>query len=181
MSTDTPTIGQARPLPYSKSVGAVVRVVAVIALLVTIYYILPLDRATAGVAIAALAGGLAGLAVLVVIQIRAVLASPFPVLRAVEALTTSAVLFLLLYAAAYVALSGASTDNFGQALTHTDALYFTVTTFSTVGFGDVTPKTQIARLVVTGQMIADLAFLGIVIKALSAAARRTSLRKKQDS
>jgi len=38
--------------------------------------------------------------------------------------------------------------------------YFTVTVFSTVGFGDITAKTEAARLVVTGQMIVDLVASG---------------------
>ena len=45
-------------------------------------------------------------------------------------------------------------------LTRTDALYFTVTTFTTVGFGDIIPASQGARLVVTAQMILDLLVLG---------------------
>ena len=45
---------------------------------------------------------------------------------------------------------------FGEHLSHTDGPYFAVTVFSTVGFGDITAKTEGARLAVTGQMIADL-------------------------
>jgi hypothetical protein len=44
--------------------------------------------------------------------------------------------------------------------------------FSTVGFGDITAKTQTARLVVTGQMIADLIILGLAIKVITGAVRR---------
>ena len=51
--------------------------------------------------------------------------------------------------------------SFSQQLTHTDALYFTVTVFATVGFGDITAKTEAARLVVTGQMIIDLIIIGM--------------------
>jgi hypothetical protein len=51
-------------------------------------------------------------------------------------------------------MAGMSASAFGERLTHTDGLYFTVTVFSTVGFGDITAKSQAARLVVTGQMIA---------------------------
>jgi hypothetical protein len=41
-----------------------------------------------------------------------------------------------------------------------------VTAFSTVGFGDITIKTQAARLAVTGQTIADLVILGLAIKII---------------
>jgi hypothetical protein len=65
-----------------------------------------------------------------------------------------------------------SASNFGGRLIHTDGLYFTVTVFSTVGFGDITAKTQAARLVVTGQMIADLVILGLAIKIIVGAVSR---------
>jgi hypothetical protein len=37
------------------------------------------------------------------------------------------------------------------------AMYFTVTVFSTVGFGDITAKTDLARTLVTVQMLVNLA------------------------
>ena len=36
----------------------------------------------------------------------------------------------------------------------------TVTVFSTVGFGDISPKSEAARVVLMGQMLGDLAVLG---------------------
>jgi hypothetical protein len=42
---------------------------------------------------------------------------------------------------------------------------------ATVGFGDITAKTETARLVVTGQMIADLIYLGVAIKVIAGAVR----------
>ena len=77
----------------------------------------------------------------------------------------------VLFASAYVVLAAISASNFGGHLSHTEGLYFTVTVFSTVGFGDITPKTETARLVVTGQMIADLIILGIAIKVIVGAVR----------
>ena len=50
-------------------------------------------------------------------------------------------------------------------LTRTDMLYFAVTVFSTVGFGDITAASQFARLVVTGQMVLDLLVLGLLVRA----------------
>ena len=65
-----------------------------------------------------------------------------------------------------------SASNFGGRLTHTDGLYFAVTVFSTVGFGDITAKTQASRLVVTGQMITDLVILAFAVKIILGAVRR---------
>ena len=44
-----------------------------------------------------------------------------------------------------------------QPLTRADALYFAVTVFSTVGFGDITPESEAARVVLIVQMLGDLA------------------------
>jgi hypothetical protein len=87
---------------------------------------------------------------------------------------------LLLFASAYAVLSTISVRNFGQPLTHTDALYFTVTVFSTVGFGDITAKTDAARLVVTSQMIADLLIIGLVIRVFLGAVTLRRQRQPED-
>jgi voltage-gated potassium channel len=118
---------------------------------------------------------------LVAFQVRAIIASRFPGLRAIEALATSVPLFLALFAGTYVVIARLSPGSFTAPLSRTDALYFTVTVFSTVGFGDITAKTEIARLVVTGQMIADLVILGLAIKAIVGAVRRGRQRQPQDA
>ena len=47
-------------------------------------------------------------------------------------------------------MSTMSTSNFSKRLNHTDGRYFAVTVSSTVRIGDVTAKTDPARLVVSG-------------------------------
>jgi Ion channel len=142
------------------------------AALVVIYYLLPLDRSSTAVAITMLIIGLAVLIGLVAYQVRSIVRSRFPLLRGVEALATSIPLFLLLFAATYVVLATISAGNFSQPLSRTDAIYFTVTVFATVGFGDITAKTEVARLVVTGQMMADLIVLGLGVRVLLTAVQR---------
>ena len=137
-----------------------------------LYYLLPLDHASTSAAVTILVIGLVVFIGLVALQVRLIIRSPFPGLRAVEALATSVPLFLLLFASTYVVMAAISVGNFGGRLTHTDGLYFTVTVFSTVGFGDITAKTQAARLVVTGQMIADLVILGLAVKIIVGAVSR---------
>ena len=149
----------------------VVRVIGSIAVLVTLYYLLPLDHSSTQTAITMLLIGLAGFIALVIVHVRLIIRSPFPALRAIEALAVSIPLFLLLFAGTYVVLAAQSAADFGGHLAHTDGLYFTVTVFATVGFGDITAKTETARLVVTGQMIADLIYLGVAIKVFAGAVR----------
>ncbi|MFJ4689465.1 potassium channel family protein [Streptomyces sp. NPDC088789] len=137
------------------------------AVLVTAYYLLPLEHASAGTVALILAVGLALLIVLVVFQVRLIMFTPHPSLRAVEAVTVSVPLVLLLFASGYAAMSTISAGSFGGPMSHTAALYFTVTVFSTVGFGDITAKTDAARLVVTAQMVVNIVITGFVVKAFS--------------
>lgn len=160
---------------------SVLRVVASIAVVTALYYLLPFDRSDTGGAVTWLAAGLVVFVGLVAVQVRAIIASPFPGLRAIEALATSVSLFLALFAATYFVMARLSPGSFTAPLTRTDALYFTVTVFSTVGFGDITAKTETARLVVTGQMITDLVILGLAIKAIVGAFRRGRQRQPQDA
>jgi Ion channel len=131
------------------------------AALVAIYYLLPLDRTSTGLAIGMLVIGLVGLIGLVILQVRWIIKAANPTARAIEALATSAPIFLLLFAATYFLLGSISESNFTEPITRTDALYFTVTVFATVGFGDIAAKSELARVLVTGQMVADLVILGI--------------------
>jgi Ion channel len=163
--------------PLRVVVWAVLRAVASTVALVAIYYLLPLSHASTGAAITMLTAGLVVFLVLLAAQIRAIARSPFPGLRAVEALAISVPFFLLLFAAVYSVMAQGAAGDFSQPLTRTDALYFTVTTFSTTGFGDITAKTQVARLVVTGQMVADLIIIGIGIRAIVGAVQRGRRRR----
>jgi hypothetical protein len=156
------------------------QITGVTAVLILIYYLLPLDHSSTGTALTILAAGLAALIGLVALQLRWIVRSPFPRLRAVEALATSLPLFLLLFAATYLYLATTSASNFGERLTHTDTLYFTVTVFATVGFGDITPKSEAARLVVTGQMVLDLLILGIGARVILGAVTRARERLPED-
>ena len=149
--------------------------------LVALYYVLPFDHGSAARAVVILTLGLLTLLALVVFQVRSIIRSRYPGLRAVQALATSVPLFLLLFAATYVAMSAASDRNFSEPLTRTDALYFTITVFATVGFGDITAKTEAARLLVSGQMIANLVVLGLGVRVIVSAVDRGRQKKPADA
>jgi voltage-gated potassium channel len=148
---------------------------------VTIYYLLPLDRTSSWAAVTMLVIGLVLFIGLIAFQVRSIVRSRFPALRAIEALATSVPLFLLLFASVYVVMATISASNFGEQLTHTDGLYFTVTVFSTVGFGDITAKTEAARLVVTSQMIADLLIIGLGLRVIVGAVTRSRQQRPEDA
>jgi len=157
---------------------ALLRALASTAVLVTIYYLLPLDHSARWVAVTMLVIGLVVLIGLIAFQVRVIIKSPFPGLRALEALATSIPLFLLLFASTYVVIAAMSHSNFSQPMTHTNALYFAVTVFSTVGFGDITATTQAARLVVTGQMLADIVIVGLGARVIVGAVTRGRQRQQ---
>ena len=147
--------------------------------MVVIYYLLPLDRSSAAATVTMLVIGLVALIALIAFQVRSILGARFPGLHAVEALATSIPLFLLLFASAYLVIAAEAPGSFSQQLTHTDALYFTVTVFATVGFGDITAKAEAARLVVTGQMIIDLVIIGIGARIILGAVQRSRQRRPE--
>jgi voltage-gated potassium channel len=146
---------------FRKVLTTLLRALGSTVALVAIYYLLPLDNTSTGVVVGILAIGLLALVVLIIFQVRSIVKATYPALRAVGALATSVPLFLLLFAATYFVMGGISVRNFSEPLTRTDALYFTVTVFSTVGFGDITATTEGARALVTGQMVAGIVIVGI--------------------
>ena len=146
--------------------GALIRPVIGGVLLVVLYFVLPLDRSVdAGTAVV-FAAGLAAVGLLVVVQTRQIVRSRYPRLRAIGAIAITIPMFLVLFATVYYLLAQNYPRAFTEPLSRVDSLYFTVTVFSTVGFGDIAPKLEAARIVAMVQMIGDLALLGLIGKVL---------------
>ena len=158
-------------------IWAVLRGVATTTVLVVLYYLLPLDRPWDTDTAVRLLIGLLVFVGLTVWQVRAIIGARYPGLRAAEALGVIIPLYLLLFASTYFVMERASAANFTQPLTRTDALYFSVTVFTTVGFGDITAKSETARVVLIIQMLADLALLGAGARVLLGAVRRGQQRR----
>jgi ion channel len=143
------------------------RTVGVSAVLIALYYLAPLDQLMGTSLLVAMIIGLLALAAMTAYQVSAILRAAHPRVRAIEALATTVPLYLLLFAATYFLMSHTTTSNFNvHALTRTDSIYFTVTVFATVGFGDITPASQVARLVVVAQMILNLIVLGLGVRLI---------------
>jgi len=152
-------------------VRALLRASLTATVLVVLYFTLPLTGSLDGSAALRLMVGLLALAGVVTWQIRAVLRSRYPGLRAVEALAAAISLFLLVFAAAYLRMADADAGAFSEPLSRTGALYFTITVFSTVGFGDITPKTDLARVATMVQMLGDLLVVGLVLHLMVGAVK----------
>ena len=143
------------------------------------YFVLPFTSDLTADTVVVLVVGTLLVAVLLVWQIRGIVVSPYPRARAVGALTLTVTLFFVVFALTYYLMGEADASNWSEPLTRLDAMYFTVTVFATVGFGDISAVSETARAVVTGQMVGDLLIVGLfarlVVRAMQEGlARRDS-------
>ncbi|WP_406388878.1 potassium channel family protein [Streptomyces sp. NBC_00211] len=148
-------------------------------LLVAAYYLLPMDSEFTVTTVLALLGGIAAVAGLLAWQIYQITLAPRPGLRAMEAMAITVPLFILLYAAACFVLEHSAPGSFSEPLSRTDGLYFAMTVFSTVGFGDITARSESARLLTTGQITLNLLLLGVAARLLANAVQRGRQRRDQ--
>ena len=83
-----------------------------------------------------------------------------------------------LFALGYYALEQGDPDQFAEMSTKTDALYFTMSTLGTVGFGDVHATGQIARGLVTIQIAFDLVFVAALVSVLTTQFRARAAERR---
>jgi hypothetical protein len=135
------------------------------------YFALPIGRESGLRAVLRLGLDIALIGAVLAWQVKRISVAELPELRAVEALGIIIAVFLVAFSAIYLSLSHETPGTFTQTLDHARALYFTITVFSTVGFGDITPRTDVSRLIVSAQMLLDLAIIGVVVRLLFNAAK----------
>lgn len=169
-----PTPRRTRHLPA----WHLLRAAASAGLLTALYYLAPLDHGSAAAALVVLLAGLALYAPLIAWQVTRITRAAYPRLRAVEALATAVPLLLVLFAAEYYLLAHRHPAAFTESLDRTDALYFSVAVFATVGLGDIAPVSTTARALTTVQMVVDLIAVGLIVKVLMEAVR-IGMRRKQ--
>lgn len=166
MTSDARTRRQQRRLVLL----ATLRVLATSTAVVVAYYLLPLDRLEAAPVAVPVVVGLLILAAVGAWDIRAIVEAKHPSIRAVEALSGYVPLFLVLFASVYFLMSRTNPTSFNvHPLTRTDTLYFTLTVFSTVGFGDINATSQTARVAVMIQIVLNLVLLGLGLRLLTQA------------
>ena len=170
--------GAAGPRQVAASLGRVA--LAVVALL-AVYFLLPLEnRDNIGVRLVAAAVGLTVFGAIFVRQMRQIRKARYPVLRAVEAIALVATLFIVVMASIHYSLAAATPSSYSEALNRLDALYFTVTTLATVGYGDITPTSSVTRSVTMVQMVLGVALLGAGIRVLLGMARMVAEERRRD-
>ncbi|MER7730925.1 potassium channel family protein [Streptomyces erythrochromogenes] len=146
--------------------GHCLRATGSVALLTALYFLAPLEGGFGVLTVLTLVLGMLAFSLLTAWQVNAITRSEYPRLSALEAMATAVPLFLVVFSATYFMLSESIPATFNEPLDRTDALYFTVTVFATVGFGDIAAMTGTGRVLVTIQMIADLIVVGVIAKAL---------------
>jgi voltage-gated potassium channel len=171
VSTGAPT--QADRLWFAKVLLATL---AVSVLLIFIYYVIPVGPLSNSRVLVRLTIGIVAFVAVIALEVRAILRSDRPMSRAWLSMGIIIPLFIVMFSSLYVAMALANEAAFGGELSRTEALYFTITVLSTVGFGDITPKTDAARVITMIQMVLDLVLLGALAKLIIGAASHRSAR-----
>lgn len=146
--------------------------------LLTIYYLAPIPKHPRALVAPHIIACLGLFAVVLAFEVRQISTSEHPMLRASIAMSVVIPLFLVMFAWLYLVISQTSPAAFGLHLSRSASLYFTITVFSTVGFGDITAKSDAARLIVSTQMLADLVVIAVVARLILGAATRAQQRKR---
>ena len=155
----------------SQLVRPALRIVATAAFLTVLYSLLPLRDGRWWLTSLIGIGAIGAIAPLTIRRVRAVRTAQWPTLTAVEALTQLFAMLVFGFGALYLAIDRDGTQFSGME-TRVDAAYFTITTLSTVGFGDINATGQAARLAVSIQILIDFTVLAVAVRLLVNAARQ---------
>ena len=157
------------------------RIFATTALLLLVYFQIPIGGGVTTWGIVTLLASLLAFALAAGFQMRRIVDAPLPQLRAIETVATAIPVFVIIFALVYVTMSEMQPDSFSEPVTRAAGLYFAVTVFTTVGFGDIVARSDTARLVVTVQMVLDLIILGGLVRAIIGASRIGLERRRAEA
>jgi hypothetical protein len=149
------------------------RALATSVVVLVVYFVAPISDQPRQSILVRLTVGLVFFGVALVYEVGAILKSDFPILRAADAMALLIPIFVVVFAWTYLTMARSAPVSFNQPLNRVSALYFTVTVLTTVGFGDIAARTDVARLTVTAQMVCDVIVIAVVIRLILEAARGT--------
>jgi voltage-gated potassium channel len=139
--------------------------VAEVLVLVVAYFLIPLEGSLA-FRLVFYALGLALVVVIVMRQMRRHLASRDNEVR-IDSLALAIVMSVLLFALTYYTVSTAQSGEFSGLSTRVDALYYSLTVATTTGFGDVSAQSQLARAMVSAQLVFNMLLVATAVPLLT--------------
>ena len=182
MASGESGVFRAEPVPGRGrfAVHALLRSLVTSTLLVGAYFLAPTRTPTAVSGLLTLVGGLLLISAALVWQVMGILNSPYPAARAVGALIVTVPMFLVLFASTYYLIATANPDSWSEPINRMDALYYTVTVFATVGFGDITAVSEGARIATTLQMLTGLILVGLIARVVVGAVHVSLERRPRE-
>lgn len=141
----------------------------------TVYYGVPLpsDGDAGAEQLVLFVVGLVLLCAVLAVQIRRqVRAGHEPSVR-VQSVVGLLLPLVAFFAAAYYVMA----DQFVGIENRTDALYFAVVTLGTVGYGDVHPTGELAKVVTMVQIVLDLVVVGVLVSVATGRVRARAERR----
>ena len=156
------------------------RLAAIVAAVVLLYFVVPVDRQVQRENISRAVGALMIIGLLafgVVYQLRVHLDDTS---KKVDGLIVTIVVVMAVFSIGFYNLEVHDPDQFAQLQTRLDALYFTMATAATVGYGDVHAVGQTARAVVLVNMVFNVVFIGTAVALLSARVREVVSHRSQE-
>lgn len=156
---------------------ASVRSGATAVILTVLYFVVPMESVADLGSILFLASALVVVVVMCGWQGMKVMRADYPAVQGVEAIAMVVPIYLIGFSTAYHLIAASAAQNFNEPVSRMGGLYFTLTVFSTVGFGDITASTDFARAVVSIQMIGNLVIIALGGRLLLAAVRRGQARR----
>jgi hypothetical protein len=159
----------------------VANIVVAIVVLLALYALIPVTPEVNGGWVTRLVIGVIATIGVISLQVRALTRVRNPFVRLARSLVASVLFFVIAFATTYVAMSASAPDSFTEHLDKVGALYFSMTTLTTVGFGDITPVTHTARIVVILQMAGDLVVVAVASRLLFRVATTTHSRRVDEA
>lgn len=149
-----------------------------------VYYGIPIapeaDDAPGVVGAVLFGVGLAALLVVLAIQVRRQVRAGHELSVRVQSIFGLLSPVIVFFALTYYLIEFRDPTQFEGLATRTDALYFTVVTLGTVGYGDIHPTGDVGKIVAMVQIVFDLVIVGVLVAVTTSRARqRAELRASQ--